>query len=91
MGFSAMYSGAMKSAAASHWLQRTIVSYCLNASPRLWSIWLALQAAMGCRYGFGEDAYLEAADRGVHFVRWEAGEKPVVEATEEMGDLGEDV
>jgi len=36
-------------------------------------------------YGFGEDHYLEAAKRGVRFVRWEADEKPQVEPAEEEG------
>ncbi len=36
-------------------------------------------------YGFKEDYYLEAAENGVRFVRWEADEKPVVEATVEEG------
>jgi heterodisulfide reductase subunit A len=37
-------------------------------------------------YGYAEDHYLEAARRGVRFVRWEAEAKPEVEATEEMGE-----
>jgi heterodisulfide reductase subunit A len=37
-------------------------------------------------YGFAEDAYREAADRGVRFVRWEPEGKPEVEAvTNEEG------
>jgi heterodisulfide reductase subunit A len=30
-------------------------------------------------YGFSEDKYFEAAEKGVDFVRWEPGSKPVVE------------
>jgi heterodisulfide reductase subunit A len=37
-------------------------------------------------YGFSEDYYLEAAEKGVRFVRWEADEKPRVEAAEEAGE-----
>ena len=37
-------------------------------------------------YGFKEDYYLEAADKGVGFVRWEADQKPQVEADEEEGE-----
>jgi heterodisulfide reductase subunit A len=33
-------------------------------------------------YSFSEDCYLEAARRGVRFVRWEIDEKPVVEAAQ---------
>ncbi len=36
-------------------------------------------------YGFAEDFYLEAARQDVKFVRWDAGDKPQVEATEEEG------
>ena len=36
-------------------------------------------------YGFKEDYYLEAAERGVRFVRWEAAEKPQVEPAVEEG------
>jgi heterodisulfide reductase subunit A len=36
-------------------------------------------------YGFKEDFYLEAAERDVKFVRWEAAEKPRVEAAVEEG------
>ncbi len=37
-------------------------------------------------YGFKEDSYREAADRGVRFVRWEPDDKPEVEAaTDEEG------
>jgi len=36
-------------------------------------------------YGFKEDYYREASDKGVKFVRYEPDEKPVVEATEEDG------
>ncbi len=36
-------------------------------------------------YGFAEDFYLEAARRDVKFVRWDAGDKPQVEATIEEG------
>jgi heterodisulfide reductase subunit A len=36
-------------------------------------------------YGFKEDYYLEAAEKDVKFVRWEAAEKPVVEAAVEEG------
>jgi heterodisulfide reductase subunit A len=34
-------------------------------------------------YGFREDAYLEAAEKGVTFVRWEPDGKPEVEAAED--------
>ena len=37
-------------------------------------------------YGFKEDYYREAADKGVHFVRWEPDEKPRVEAAVEAGE-----
>jgi heterodisulfide reductase subunit A len=33
-------------------------------------------------YGFREDYYREAADKGVKFIRWELEEKPLVEAAE---------
>ncbi len=36
-------------------------------------------------YGFREDAYYEACDRGVHFVRYEPENGPRVEAVEEEG------
>jgi heterodisulfide reductase subunit A len=36
-------------------------------------------------YGFKEDYYLEAAEKGVTFVRWEAAEKPQVEPAVEEG------
>ncbi|MCP4896394.1 MAG: CoB--CoM heterodisulfide reductase iron-sulfur subunit A family protein [bacterium] len=36
-------------------------------------------------YGFKEDYYLEAAEKEVRFVRWEGGEKPVVETAVEEG------
>jgi len=36
-------------------------------------------------YGYGEDHYLEAAKRGVRFVRWDADEKPQVEPAVEEG------
>ncbi|MBW2262283.1 MAG: CoB--CoM heterodisulfide reductase iron-sulfur subunit A family protein [Deltaproteobacteria bacterium] len=37
-------------------------------------------------YGYSEDKYREAAEKGVDFVRWEPDEKPVVEpATDEEG------
>jgi len=36
-------------------------------------------------YGFKEDSYLEAARKGVKFIRWEAPEKPVVEPAVEEG------
>ncbi len=37
-------------------------------------------------YGFSEDRYREAAEKGVQFVRWEPGAKPEVEAaTNEQG------
>ena len=36
-------------------------------------------------YGFKEDYYLEAAKKGVKFIRWEAAEKPTVEAAVEGG------
>jgi heterodisulfide reductase subunit A len=36
-------------------------------------------------YGFKEDYYLEAAEKGVKFIRWEAAEKPTVEAAVEEG------
>ena len=34
-------------------------------------------------YGFSEDYYREAADKGVKFVRWEPDDKPEVEAAED--------
>jgi len=36
-------------------------------------------------YGFSEDYYREAANRDVKFIRYEAGDKPQVEAVEEGG------
>ena len=36
-------------------------------------------------YGFAEDSYREAAARGVKFVRYEPGAKPIVEPAEEGG------
>ena len=36
-------------------------------------------------YGFREDYYREAADKGVRFIRWEPEDKPRVEATTEEG------
>ena len=36
-------------------------------------------------YGFREDYYREAASKGVKFIRYEPGDKPVVEAVEEGG------
>jgi len=36
-------------------------------------------------YGFAEDSYREAADRGVKFIRYEPEEKPQVEAVEVSG------
>ncbi len=36
-------------------------------------------------YGFKEDYYLEAAEKDVKFIRWEAAEKPTVEAAVEEG------
>jgi heterodisulfide reductase subunit A2 len=36
-------------------------------------------------YGFREDAYREAADKDVRFIRYEADDKPVVEAAEAEG------
>ena len=36
-------------------------------------------------YGFSEDFYLEAAERDVKFIRWEAAEKPRVERAVEEG------
>jgi heterodisulfide reductase subunit A2 len=36
-------------------------------------------------YGFREDYYREAADKNVRFIRYEANEKPQVEAVEENG------
>jgi len=36
-------------------------------------------------YGFSEDYYREAAEKGVKFIRWEPEEKPVVEAAREGG------
>ncbi|MBN2060449.1 MAG: CoB--CoM heterodisulfide reductase iron-sulfur subunit A family protein [Deltaproteobacteria bacterium] len=36
-------------------------------------------------YGFYEDYYREAADKGVKFIRYEPDDKPVVEAAEEEG------
>jgi len=36
-------------------------------------------------YGFREDAYREAADRGVRFIRYEPDDKPQVNATQEEG------
>ena len=36
-------------------------------------------------YGFKEDYYLEAAEKDVKFIRWEAAEKPTVEAAVEGG------
>ncbi len=36
-------------------------------------------------YGYREDYYREAADRGVKFIRWEPDEKPVVQAATEDG------
>jgi heterodisulfide reductase subunit A len=36
-------------------------------------------------YGFSEDYYLEAAEKDVKFVRWEAAEKPEVEGAVEEG------
>jgi heterodisulfide reductase subunit A2 len=36
-------------------------------------------------YGFREDYYREAANRNVRFIRYEANEKPLVEAVEENG------
>ena len=36
-------------------------------------------------YGFREDAYREASDKHVKFIRYEADDKPVVEAVEEGG------
>jgi heterodisulfide reductase subunit A len=40
-------------------------------------------------YGFAEDYYREAADRGVKFIRWQPEEKPQVEAG--TGDSGKPV
>ncbi|MFH1922604.1 MAG: CoB--CoM heterodisulfide reductase iron-sulfur subunit A family protein [Planctomycetota bacterium] len=40
-------------------------------------------------YGFQEDYYFEASEKGVRFVRWEADEKPRVEADED--DEGEPI
>jgi heterodisulfide reductase subunit A len=36
-------------------------------------------------YGFREDYYREAADKGVRFIRWEPEDKPRAEATKEEG------
>jgi heterodisulfide reductase subunit A2 len=36
-------------------------------------------------YGYREDYYREAADKGVKFIRWESDDKPEVEATTEGG------
>ncbi len=36
-------------------------------------------------YGFQEDYYREAAEKGVRFIRYEPGSKPLVEAVEEDG------
>jgi len=36
-------------------------------------------------YGFKEDYYLEAAEKGVKFIRWKAAEKPQVEPAVEEG------
>ncbi|MBI5491025.1 MAG: CoB--CoM heterodisulfide reductase iron-sulfur subunit A family protein [Deltaproteobacteria bacterium] len=36
-------------------------------------------------YGFREDAYREAADKGVRFIRWDPAAKPQVEPVEESG------
>ncbi|SDU51437.1 tungsten-dependent benzoyl-CoA reductase-related protein bamE [Desulfobacula phenolica] len=36
-------------------------------------------------YGYREDYYREAADKGVKFIRWELDDKPEVEATTEGG------
>ncbi len=36
-------------------------------------------------YGFREDYYREAADKGVRFIRWEPEDKPRLEATKEEG------
>jgi heterodisulfide reductase subunit A len=36
-------------------------------------------------YGFREDYYREAADKGVRFIRWEPEDKPRVEAAKEEG------
>ena len=36
-------------------------------------------------YGFKEDYYRLAAEKDIKFVRWEASEKPRVEATQELG------
>jgi heterodisulfide reductase subunit A len=36
-------------------------------------------------YGFREDYYREASDKGVRFIRWEPGDKPTVEAVAEGG------
>jgi heterodisulfide reductase subunit A len=36
-------------------------------------------------YGYREDYYREAADKGVRFIRWEPEDKPQVEATKEEG------
>ncbi len=36
-------------------------------------------------YGFKEDQYREAAQRGVRFIRWEPSDGPLVEAAEEEG------
>jgi heterodisulfide reductase subunit A len=36
-------------------------------------------------YGYREDYYREAADKGVRFIRWEPADKPQVEATKEEG------
>ena len=36
-------------------------------------------------YGFKEDYYLEAAEKGVKFIRWNADEKPQVESAVEEG------
>ncbi|MFH0994721.1 MAG: FAD-dependent oxidoreductase, partial [Pseudomonadota bacterium] len=36
-------------------------------------------------YGFREDYYRDAADKGVRFIRWEPEDKPQVEATKEEG------
>ena len=36
-------------------------------------------------YGFKEDSYREASDKGIKFIRYEPDDKPEVEATEEEG------
>ena len=36
-------------------------------------------------YGFREDYYRQAADKGVMFIRWQPDDKPQVEAVQEGG------